>query len=110
MGGLLKYLCAAPKMQYLPWRKYAMLSYRRRISCLEYFLSSQIAYRISVILRPALSAVAFTLSCGERLGSSLSTLRTYCMVRVDAPCCAAPPLLLDTKARTTERRSTPPCF
>ena len=40
-----------------------------------------------------------------------SDMRTYCMVRVDAPCWDLPPaLLLLTNARATPLRSTPLCL
>ena len=55
------------------------------VSC----FSSASAYRISRSLRPRVSAVAFTTSCGELVEYS-SASRTYCMVSVDAPCAVSP--------------------
>ncbi len=71
--------------------------------------SSAVAYRISWILRPGVSAVAAARCSGVSDGSFLSTLRTYCMVSVDAPWVLRSPRTLDTMARRRPLTSTAPC-
>ena len=70
--------------------------------------SSAMASRISRSLRALSWAVASTASCGLS-AESRSTLRTYCMVSVEAPCDTPPACWLATNARTVPLRSTPWC-
>jgi hypothetical protein len=74
------------------------------VSC----FSSARAYRISRTLRPTVSEVALTTSCGV-LAEYSSAWRTYCMVSVDAPCWVSPAERLATYARATPLTSTPWC-
>ena len=57
------------------------------------------------------SAVAAARCCGGRPGSFLSTLRTYCMVSVEAPCSVLAAALVGRPTRGPRPcRSTPPCW
>ena len=91
-----------------PPPKGAMFRYRSRICCLVSCFSRASAYRISRILRPGVSDVASTTSCGELAEYSMAC-RTYCMVSVEAPCAVSPEDWLATNARATPFASTPWC-
>jgi hypothetical protein len=61
-------------------------------------------------LRSVVIAVAAARCCSLSFGSLISTLRTYCMVSVEAPCRVVPSRLFTVNARISPRRSTPLCW
>ena len=78
---------------------------------MEYFCSRLSAYFISRSLRATVLSVASLMILWSSFFSpvSMSVLRTYCWVRVEAPW-REPPALLETRARTMPVGSTPWCW
>jgi hypothetical protein len=88
---------------------------------LEYFFSTPIAIRISLSLRGMSGWVASVNALRPAACVSLSeestmfwafctrTLRTYCMVMVEAPDCTSSLSTFCASARAADSTSTPPC-
>ena len=105
-GSLSKYTSAAAVIPYAWCPKYARLRYFSRICALLSLRSTARASLISRSLRAPVCSVAAA-TCSGVVAVSSSTLRTYCMVSVDAPWDTSPERWLATNARAMPLKSTP---